>query len=164
VLLFGAQLSFVIQYPTHTAHFLSRKREHFRLPSGFPALSVAVESAKAALAGSPPPNLSELSYKWTCPKEVLIEEVLTRTPQFFHSTSADDDIYYLSQDSDKILIQDLLPVFPKNENIEFAQYKFPNEIKILLSLLEEERGNALQGLTVRDLLNSNISLRPPKAI
>lgn len=161
VLLFGAQLSFVIQYPDHTIHLLSPIQSHYRLPAGFLALSVAVESAKAAADGKPPPTLSTLSRQWYCSKDALIEEITPLSPEYFHFDAQSDETCYLSKDSDQIYVKELLPTLKMEQSSKHKQLNIPHDIKTLLGKLEGIRKKALNDLTIRDIAKSKISLHLP---
>ncbi len=159
ILLLGAQISFVIQYPATTLNFLKHQKEHYQLPPGFSVLSVALEAARAASLGIQPPSLSKLSHLWSYPENVLVQEMLDHSPQLFHASSENEDVYYLSKDSDKILIRDLLPAHSDPDNNILTETHLPKEVQSLITLLDQNEKKALDNLTLRDLLERNICLR-----
>jgi membrane protein len=155
VLLFGAQLSFVIQCPREAAALLASRGADPRLPPGFLALAVAIEVAKAVTRGAPPPPLEDLAEGWSVKEDLILHEVIALTPAVFHRGAGDDDVYYLTGDTDRILVRDLLgpaqvPATPPFESGETAEF---------LTKLKADLAKGLNDLTVRDVLNRNFSVR-----
>ena len=158
VLLFGAQISFVVQYPDEVALSLAADQPAGEFPPGLLALGVAVEAARAAQQGKPPPTLPQLAQKWAVPPEFIRREVTPLLPHIFHRAAGDDEIYYLSRDSDSVLVREFLA-----DRIVAAHPLYSSEgIGRLCRLLQADLGKALGNLSVRDLLNRKIFLRQPE--
>ncbi len=156
VLLYGAQLSYVVQYPRQATLSLAAAAKPPRLPPGLLALAAALEIAEAADKRMPPPSLSDLSEKWALPADLIRRELLETGNNVFHRAHGEEEVYYLSRDTDRIRVTELLswPV-PGNEAL-FAS----EPLRMLVEALRTHFGEAIEGLTIRDLLNRNISLRP----
>ena len=87
-------------------------------------------------------------------------ELKDHTPHIFHCTSGDVDTYYLSRDTDSILLRELLT----SRRLPAQPGLARDEIGELLSLLQEDQDRALADLTIRDILNRNLSLRSGSAL
>ena len=89
----------------------------------------------------------------TAAREIIPQALDPFVPRYFHPSLADEDMYYLSRDSDRILLRDLLGagIAPAGGGDCFRD----ETVNDLLRMLENGVGNALGDLTVRDLLRRN---------
>ena len=153
VILLGAQLSFTVQNPREAFARLAARAAQFQAPPGLVAAAAAIQLARAAADGLAPPTIDQIAERWSCPREIIPQALDPFVPRYFHPSLADEDMYYLSRDSDRILLRDLLGagIAPAGGGDCFRD----ETVNDLLRMLENGVGNALGDLTVRDLLRRN---------
>ena len=153
VILLGAQLSFTVQNPREAFARLAARAAQFQAPPGLVAAAAAIQLARAAADGLAPPTIDQIAERWSYPREIIPQALDPFVPRYFHPSLADEDMYYLSRDSDRILLRDLLGagIAPAGGGDCFRD----ETVNDLLRMLENGVGNALGDLTVRDLLRRN---------
>ena len=157
VLLLGAQLSFIIQNPRETYNLLSRRTTPFQAPPGLIAAGVALEIARASANGAKTPTLDDLAEQWSYPRDAIANAIEGLVPAYFHPSLADEDMYYLSRDSDRILLRELLGVGFEAVGRDHDRFAC-DAIRDLLAALDKGMLQTLGDATVRDLLDRKLSL------
>jgi len=158
VILLGAQLSFAVQNPRETFALLAAPVARFQAPPGLVAVAAALQIARASAGGLKAPSIDSLAERWSCPREVIPQALDPLVPEYFHPSMPDEDVYYLSRDSDQVLLRDLLGagIATATRGADCFQ---DEAVKELLLLLEKGVAGTLADLSVRDLLRRNLSLR-----
>lgn len=158
VILLGAQLSFTVQNPREAFALLAARAASFQAPPGLVAVAAALQIARASAAGAKAPTIDSLAERWSCPREIIPQALDPFVPAYFHPSLADDDVYYLSRDSDQVLLRDLLGAGITTASRHGDCFK-DDAIADLLVLLETGIAGSLGDLSVRDLVRRNLSLR-----
>ncbi len=158
VTLLGAQLSFTVQNPREAFALLAARAGSFQAPPGLVAVAAALQIARASAAGAKAPTIDALAERWFCPRDIILQALDRFVPDCFHPSLADEDMYYLSRDSDQVLLRDLLGAGVASAARHCDCFK-DDSIKELLVLLEKGVAGTLGDLSVRDLVRRKLSLR-----
>jgi membrane protein len=156
ILLVGSNIAFYIQHPEYI-----RVRGAGQAPSGAMrerlGLHLMTEVGRRFLAGEKAPALEELSHRLRVPSRVLAGPARALERSGLLVVSGDGDSRYLpGRDLAAIQVDEILSVLRHQEDDSLYQRMGgPGAVESLVDRIERSRSEALESLTLRDLLTGH---------